>query len=573
MVLELWRWNNINQLADKLTKYSPEHQYASAGLYLVSLSARDQSGNCADYTADFIQVGSINCRADFTYTVDADSNKVTLKSKSKGDVAKYFWSFDDGTYGRGSTISHKFKNAGMYKLALTISTTGGACTDYKIEPVQIGTVECDADFSVYVDSASNTAYFTNEALGNSTRLLWQFGDGRSSIAENPVHTYLAPGYFTAALNVYDPVLNCMDHTEELILIGEKGIDCEADFYYQSEDNTVDFYDKSIGDDLTYFWWFGDGTSDLTENPSKTYTDGGYYNVCLTVYTPSGIQNTSCKFIPVNPPERKDCLAKFIYTIDTTTNTVTFTDQSIGNINKWIWKFGDASEVSNDQNPSHTYSNAGYKKVRLVSGDTITGCKSVSWEMINIGMYSQGLKAGFGYEIDSLQLKTGGYPVDFVGVSAGKPAKYVWNFGDGSTDSTSTSPTHEYASTGEYQVCLTVEDQVTEESDQSCETISVTGDIIESVEEFVEVPKVDLSTYPNPFENYTNINFSIPQKTKVNITVFDESGRLVITLINTDKEAGDHTITWDAIDEANGIYYIQLSTALGDKKTKMVVKKR
>ncbi|HHT9126940.1 MAG TPA: PKD domain-containing protein [Candidatus Brocadiia bacterium] len=57
-------------------------------------------------------------------------------------------------------------------------------------------------------------------------------------------------------------------------------------------------------------------------------------------------------------------------------TVRFTDLSTGNVNGWLWDFGDGTPVSTSQNPSHTYDSPGYFTVTLeVTGengsDTIT----------------------------------------------------------------------------------------------------------------------------------------------------------------------------------------------------------
>jgi PKD repeat protein len=549
------------------TRQNPVHQYSKPGLYLVSLSARDGNGNCSDYAADFIQVGSIDCKADFTYSVDPDKNKVTLKSSSKGSIDKSYWSFGDGSFALGDSVVQIYAKPGMYMVSLSVSTAGGTCADYKSVPIQVGKVDCNAGFTVYVDSASNKAYFTNEALGNATKMLWQFGDGSYSVAENPIYTFKAQGYYTVSLNTYDPVANCMDHTEKLVLIGSKGIDCEADFHFNVDDRTVGFFDKSIGEDLKYFWWFGDGQTDNEANTSNTYMQGGYYQVCLTVYTTAGIQNTRCKFVPVTPPKREDCLAQFIYSVDSATRKVTFTDQSLGKPNKWLWKFGDDAQ-STDQNPSHAYDAPGFYKVRLVSGDTTTGCKSSTWDMVNVSMKGQGFVAGFGYEIDSLTFKTGGYPVDFVGVSAGKPARYIWDFGDGNADSTNVSPNHEYQDAGSYEVCLVVEDQVTQQKAQVCETITV-GDnnpvIPISIGEIEMQDRLLFENYPNPFTDFTVISYYLPYATHLTLTVYDETGRKVSTLVNTMKTAGEHELTWDANNITKGLYYVHLQTQSGSFK--------
>jgi hypothetical protein len=64
-------------------------------------------------------------------------------------------------------------------------------------------------------------------------------------------------------------------------------------------------------------------------------------------------------------------------------------------------------------------------------------------------------------------------------------------------------------------------------------------------------------YPNPFNPSTAIEYSVPQRTSVEIKVFDVLGREVATLLNEEKSAGVFTVRWDASGMASGVYFYQL----------------
>lgn len=73
----------------------------------------------------------------------------------------------------------------------------------------------------------------------------------------------------------------------------------------------------------------------------------------------------------------------------------------------------------------------------------------------------------------------------------------------------------------------------------------------------------LSAYPNPVSNSTTISFSLAEPQTVSIRVFDESGRLIKTISNTQLEKGVHQLIWNANDEngskvATGIYYLKFN---------------
>ena len=63
--------------------------------------------------------------------------------------------------------------------------------------------------------------------------------------------------------------------------------------------------------------------------------------------------------------------------------------------------------------------------------------------------------------------------------------------------------------------------------------------------------------PNPFNPVTQISFSIPESQHVRLAVFDVSGRLVEVLEDGVREAGEHTIEWDAQGVSSGVYFYQL----------------
>ena len=58
-------------------------------------------------------------------------------------------------------------------------------------------------------------------------------------------------------------------------------------------------------------------------------------------------------------------------------------------------------------------------------------------------------------------------------------------------------------------------------------------------------------YPNPFNPITNIKFDLPKAGHVRLDVFDVSGRLVKTLVDENRAAASHTVTWDGTDNRGG----------------------
>lgn len=69
-----------------------------------------------------------------------------------------------------------------------------------------------------------------------------------------------------------------------------------------------------------------------------------------------------------------------------------------------------------------------------------------------------------------------------------------------------------------------------------------------------------NNYPNPFNPSTVISFSIPEREKVSLIIYDISGRTVAELVNgVEMSAGKHEITFEAKGLASGVYFYNLIT--------------
>lgn len=69
----------------------------------------------------------------------------------------------------------------------------------------------------------------------------------------------------------------------------------------------------------------------------------------------------------------------------------------------------------------------------------------------------------------------------------------------------------------------------------------------------------IGNYPNPFNPITNIVFELPQPGAVSIILYDIKGKTVAqVLLNVKKEAGRHTIPFNASNLASGVYFYRIS---------------
>jgi len=83
--------------------------------------------------------------------------------------------------------------------------------------------------------------------------------------------------------------------------------------------------------------------------------------------------------------------------------------------------------------------------------------------------------------------------------------------------------------------------------------------------------------PNPFNPATAIGFSIPQRMEVDLTVFDVSGRRVMTLVHGTMPAGRTNVAWNGRDAngravSSGVYFYRLRSGSRVQTMKMVLLK-
>ena len=307
-----------------------------------------------------------------------------------------------------------------------------------------------ADFSANpVSGAPPLAVaFTDKSGGSTPRTYqWNFGDGGTSTAANPSHTYAAAGVYAVTLTITNSYGTDSETKPNFVSVGMGPV---ADFIGTPQNGmlplAVTFQDKSTGNPATWRWDFGDGAISNAQNPAHTYTKAGTYGVTLTVTNAFGTSTkTKAGYITAGLPPTAD------FTSGTRAGpaplTVAFADASKGRPTSWAWDFGDGS-TSTAVNPAHTYAKAGTYAVTL----TVKNAYGSDTET-KAGFVTAGGVPNADFTADERRgVKP--FTVMFTDLSTGNPTSWKWDFGDGST-STEQNPVHVYQAEGAYDVTLTV----------------------------------------------------------------------------------------------------------------------
>jgi PKD repeat protein len=455
-----WAWD----FGDGTTssQQSPSHVYTKAGAYTVTLTVKNAYGSDTESKTGFVNAGAA-LAAEFTADQRIGTAPLTVRftDLSAGGPTSWFWNFGDGTTSSEQNPTHVYKVEGTYDVSLTVANSFGTDTEKKTGSgddtciagmtgyIIVGRTPT-ADFSANpVSGASPLAVaFTDKSTGVTPMTYqWTFGDGGTSSAINPTHTYTADGIYSVTLTVSNAFGSDSETKEQLIRVGKGPV---ADFTGLPQSGqlplAVAFTDMSTGDPTTWRWDFGDGVTSSERNPSHTYNRAGTYGVSLTVSNNFG-RSTKVKagFITTGMPPTADFTS--LSRAGSVPLAVKFTDASTGGPTSWAWEFGDGGK-SSDRNPTHVYTKAGTYTVTL----TVTNTYGSDSET-KTGFVSAGGKPDAEFTADERRgVKP--FTVTFTDLSTGNPTTWAWDFGDGTT-SMEQNPVHIYQKEGYYDVSLTV----------------------------------------------------------------------------------------------------------------------
>lgn len=76
-------------------------------------------------------------------------------------------------------------------------------------------------------------------------------------------------------------------------------------------------------------------------------------------------------------------------------------------------------------------------------------------------------------------------------------------------------------------------------------------------------------FPNPFNPVTNIKFDIPEKTFVELIIYDVTGRVIDIPVNSEIEPGSYEVLWNAGSLSSGVYFYRIKAGSFTKSKKML----
>ncbi|MBL0102777.1 MAG: PKD domain-containing protein [Bacteroidetes bacterium] len=280
------------------------HQYANYGAYPVTLITASVNG-CRDTVTALANVFALPDAQFSVGTICEETNATFQNTSTIGDgaISTYFWTFGDNGVGTSSSPLHTYSDPGLYQISLLVSSDHG-CQDstygtVKVLPnpvVDFETEDVCQGFEV------NFRDLSIASLGNIVTYQWNFGDGTIDPTQNPIHTYLAPGFYTVSLMaVNDSGCSATMTQPDAVHIFPSPV---AQFNHNSSEANdlipmVNFVNQTSSAGL-FFWDFGDGDTSMMYSPTHTYPSVGTYEVQLITIDLNGCVDTTYRLIEIRP---------------------------------------------------------------------------------------------------------------------------------------------------------------------------------------------------------------------------------------------------------------------------------
>jgi PKD repeat protein len=440
-----WFWNFGD--GNTSTLQNPSHQYSTGGTFPVTLIVTNSYG-CRD-TSDVPTTINVGAASWVMFNASALSGCAPLSvnfANTTTNALSFLWNFGDGGNSTISNPTHIYTLPGSYNVTLSVTTSNG-CSGQVVRNnyITVGSSPIvDFSFTSSQGCSPFAVQFTNLST-NFDSCFWNFGDGFTSTQTNPSHTYTGDGTFNVSLQCWGNGCSKTKSVQNAVSVTRSKALFSANPRVGCPPLIVNFTNFSTGNQLSYFWEFGDGNTSTQQIPAHAYTTSGTFNVRLivtdssgcsdTLYKPAYIQtvNPAANYIP--PPVTTGCAPM----------TAQFTDQTLGSIS-WLWNFGDG-DTSTEQNPIHTYLQPGTFVVSLTTVSANGGCTQTINNFSTFEVH--GGYAGFTHT-DS---QCPPYESCFLDTSY-QAVSWLWDFGDGSY-STVQNPCHYYATPGYHSVSLTI----------------------------------------------------------------------------------------------------------------------
>lgn len=433
--------------------------YGNSGFYTVEYIVSDGIDTISIIYTDLIEVFTPPI---LDFTVNPSSGCAPLQVQfinnsqpGSAPISTYVWNFGDGSAPSTQTSpTHFYTFGNVYGPTLSAMDTNG-CSSNFVGPTVQARNQPVASFTAIPSNLAcappHTVFLQNNSVGSQLTFDWTIGNGSSSLT-SPTLSYSSPTVESVTLVVTDQ-FGCTDTMAEPNYISVGTLD--ADFTFPNKicvGEPVQFFNSSTGG-ANFSWDFGNGSTDVLEDPITSYNAVGTYTVSLTIASSDG----ACQDTQTHTVEVVGVTAQFSATPTEgceVPHVVQFTNQSTGtgtSATQFYWEFDTIWNNSTDPNPTFTYNTSGLYDILLVATspegcvDSLVANNHILVDVPSLSIGANPIEGCVPLDVTFQDLTVSNWPIQAIN----------WDLGNGQTSSSSTVNTT-YTQTGEYPVTLEVQ---------------------------------------------------------------------------------------------------------------------
>ncbi|MFN5912542.1 MAG: PKD-like domain-containing protein, partial [Bacteroidota bacterium] len=225
--------------------FEPEHVYGDVGTYTVTLTGTNPSTGCVNSgTIDVTLETSPPIGFEVSETQGCVVFDVTFTDTEALPGSTLFWDFGDGgTSNQTGSVDHQYSQDGCFDVTLTVTSQNGCVSTLTQNDFVCAFDVPFADFVAVSDTMPTddpVFEFINNSVNGYT-YLWYFGDGTTSVAENPIHTYPEePATYVITMYAFNEV-GCYDSTFYTVVVLEELLFYVPNSFTPNGDGTNDIF--------------------------------------------------------------------------------------------------------------------------------------------------------------------------------------------------------------------------------------------------------------------------------------------------------------------------------------------
>jgi PKD repeat protein len=567
-----WSWN----FGDTGTSgaQNPNHTYTASGTYTVTLTATNAQGSDDEVKINYITV------------TEPGSGYANLPYSTgfEGGSFDQYWTTNSTGDGRVRLLTSNTPHSGSYHMTMDDPSSGGYTQNegwLHLNLAGEGDVDLDFWWKDFSDEThtQDGVFFSDNGGSSFTKVLDLPGASYTNNSWSSWSIDVDQAAASAGLNLtsqfvvkfqqYDnyPIATDGMAFDDISVTTQAPQPPVADFTGTPTSGTaplsVQFTDASTGA-TSWDWNFGDTGTSTAQNPNHTYNDPGNYTVTLTATNAVGSDvETKTNYITVSDPGSGQW------------NVITYDDFE-GGWGNFVDGGSDCRRSANDARYAHqgTYC----ARIRDNTSTSIFYHGSSH----NVTAYTD-LEVEFWYYPRSMENNE-----DFwLQYYNGSSWQTVGSWAAG-TDFSNGSFYHEVVSipSGTYNYPTNAQIRFRCDASGNSDYIYIdevefrgfgvggAGGGIEVANKNPLIPEGSTlsQNYPNPFNPRTTISFNLLTESHVTLEVFNVAGKRVATLVDGHKDAGLHSVDFDASSMSSGIYFYRITTGSISEFKKMILLK-